>query len=91
MDGQHFRLCILGEFRWRGVPECGMKSVAGGEPRSNDDPGAGVGQLQNQHFVQELVRDTAIKAVERPVLHRFSRRDVGPLDGLARTPGQDRG
>jgi hypothetical protein len=52
---------------------------------------AGVGQCREQHLVQEFVSEAPVEALDEPVLHGLSRRDVVPLDRRALAPGQDRG
>lgn len=51
---------------------------------------AGVGHVAEHGFIQKFVAHAAIEAFHEPVLHRFTLRDVMPLDVALGGKGRDR-
>ena len=51
---------------------------------------AGMGEIAEQCFVEKLIPHTAVEAFDKPILHRFTRRDVVPFDLVLGAPLQDR-
>ena len=50
---------------------------------------AGIAQRRDQHFVQKLISEPAIEALDKAVLQEFSGRDILLVDVRALTSGQE--
>ena len=50
---------------------------------------ADLGKVREQGFVEALVAELAVEALDEAILHRFARRDVVPFDVTLLLPGQD--
>ena len=46
-------------------------------------------EVGEQMFVEALVAQSAVEALDEAILHRFARRDVVPFDTALVLPGQD--
>ena len=55
---------------------------------SDSDLGAGVVEIEEQGFVEQLITHPAVETLDEAVLHRLSRCDEVPIDDCVLAPGE---
>ena len=77
------------ELSWREPVEARVRSVGVVVDPPFFDDLARLVEVGEQVFVEALVAQAAVEALDEAILHRFARRDVVPFDAALVLPGQD--